>query len=161
MVSPLEIFPSLLCITNRFQVAVGQFSNRSQKISICSKNISDSLGCPWRATFLSLNRCTATWNLIVILNRKKERKSKWINEWIQEWRKDDRKEGREKGRKEGQKEYYRWITTSKCTNEEWFYGWMEAGRRVDGKIHRLEIWRNMKVQCIRVDYLSISKILEV
>lgn len=28
---------------------------------------------------------------------------------------------------------------------------------MDGKIHRLEIWRNMKVLCIRVDYLSISR----
>ena len=84
-----------------------------------------------------------------------------MNPGMKKRRQEGRKERRKEGRKGGQKEYYRWITTSQCTNEEWFYGWMEAGRRVDGKIHRLEIWRNMKVQCIRVDYLSISKILEV
>ena len=30
-VTTWNFFPSLLCITNRFQVAVGQFRNRSQK----------------------------------------------------------------------------------------------------------------------------------
>ena len=37
-------FNSLLYKTNRFHVAVGLFSNRSQKTSKCCKNISDQ-GC--------------------------------------------------------------------------------------------------------------------
>ena len=52
------------------------FSNRSQRMSKCGKNISDTLGCASCATFLFLphfdvlcdlllNRCTATWNLFV------------------------------------------------------------------------------------------------
>ena len=52
------------------------FSNRSQKTSICDKNISDTLGYASCATFLFLphfdvicdlllNRRTATWNLFV------------------------------------------------------------------------------------------------
>ena len=52
------------------------FSNRSQRMSKCGKNISDTLGCTLCATFLFLphfdvicglllNRCTATWNLFV------------------------------------------------------------------------------------------------
>ena len=52
------------------------FSNRSQRTSKCSKNISDTLGCASCATFLFLphfdvicdlllNRRTATWNLFV------------------------------------------------------------------------------------------------
>ena len=64
--------------TNRFQVAVRLFSNRSQRTSKCGKNISDTLGCASCATFLFLphfdiicdlllNRCTATWNLFVKL----------------------------------------------------------------------------------------------
>ena len=66
-------FNSLLYKTNRFQVAVHLFSNRSQRTSTCGKNISDTLGC---ATFLFLpyfdiicdqllNRHMATWNLFV------------------------------------------------------------------------------------------------
>ena len=66
-------FNSLLYKTNRFQVAVRLFSNRSQRTSTCGKNISDTLGC---ATFLFLpyfdiicdqllNRHMATWNLFV------------------------------------------------------------------------------------------------
>ena len=69
-------FNSLLYKTNRFQVAVRLFSNRSQRMSKCGKNISDTLGCTSCATFLFLphfdvicdllmNRCTATWNLFV------------------------------------------------------------------------------------------------
>ena len=71
-------FNSLLYKTNRFQVAVRLFSNRSQRTSKCGKNISDTLGCASCATFLFLphfdvicdlllNRCTATWNLFVDL----------------------------------------------------------------------------------------------
>ena len=52
------------------------FSNRSQRTSKCSKNISDTLSCALCATFLFLphfdvmcdlllNRRTATWNLFV------------------------------------------------------------------------------------------------
>ena len=66
----------LLYKTNRFHVAVRLFSNRSQRTSKCSKNISDTLGCASCATFLflphfdvicdlSLNRQTAKWNLFV------------------------------------------------------------------------------------------------
>ena len=71
-------FNSLLYKTNRFQVAVRLFSNRSQRTSKCGKNISDTLSCASCATFLFLphfdvicdlllNRCTATWNLFVKL----------------------------------------------------------------------------------------------
>ena len=67
---------SLLYKTNRFQVAVRLFSNRSQRTSKCGKNISDTLSCALCATFLFLphfdviydlllNRRTATWNLFV------------------------------------------------------------------------------------------------
>ena len=69
-------FNSLLYKTNRFQVAVRLFSNRSQRTSKCGKNISDTLGCALCATFLFLphfdvicdlllNRRTTTWNLFV------------------------------------------------------------------------------------------------
>ena len=62
--------------TNRFQVAVRLFSNKSQMTSKCGKNISDTLGFASCATFLFLpnfevicdlllNRRTATWNLFV------------------------------------------------------------------------------------------------
>ena len=71
-----EYFNSLLYKTNRFQVAVCLFSNRSQMTSKGGKNISATLGCASCATFLflphfdvicdlSLNRRTATWNLFV------------------------------------------------------------------------------------------------
>ena len=64
--------------TNRFDVAVRLFSNRSQRMSKCGKNISDTLGCASCAPFLFLphfdvicdlllNRRTATWNLFVKL----------------------------------------------------------------------------------------------
>ena len=79
MTSSLKLFfNSLLYETNRFQVAMHLFSNRSQRTSKCSKNISDTLGCALCATFwflphfniicdLLLNRRTATWNLSVKL----------------------------------------------------------------------------------------------
>ena len=73
-------FNSLLYKTNtcRFQVAVHLFSNRSQMMSKCGKNISDTLSCALCATFLFLphfdvicdlllNRRMATWNLFVKL----------------------------------------------------------------------------------------------
>ena len=77
MTSSLKLFlNSLLYETNRFQVAMHLFSNRSQRTSKCSKNISDTLSCALCATFLFLphfdvmcdlllNRRTATWNLFV------------------------------------------------------------------------------------------------
>ena len=59
--------------TNRFHVAVGLFSNRSQRTSKFGKNISDTLACGSCATSLFwphfdvicdllLDRRTATWN---------------------------------------------------------------------------------------------------
>ena len=71
-------FNSLLYKTNRFQVAVHLFSNRSQRTSKCGKNISDTLSCALSANFLFLphfdiicdlllNRRMATWNLFVKL----------------------------------------------------------------------------------------------
>ena len=72
----------LLYKTNRFDVAVRLFSNRSQMTSKCGKNISDTctLGCASCATFLflphfdvicdlSLNKRTATWNQFVKLRK--------------------------------------------------------------------------------------------
>ena len=44
-------FNSLLYKTNRFQVALRLFSNRSQRTSKCGKNISDTLGCASCADF--------------------------------------------------------------------------------------------------------------
>ena len=41
---------SLLYKTDRFQVAMHLFSNRSQRTSKCGKNISDTLGCASCAT---------------------------------------------------------------------------------------------------------------
>ena len=53
MTSSLKFFfSSLLYKTNRFQVVVRLFSNRSQRTSKCGKNISDTLGCASCATFL-------------------------------------------------------------------------------------------------------------
>ena len=57
------------------------FSNRSQRMSKCGKNISDTLGCASCATFLFLphfdiicdlllNRRMAAWNLFVKLSLK-------------------------------------------------------------------------------------------
>ena len=75
MMSSLKFFlNSLLYETNRFQVVVRLFSNRSQRMSKCGKNISDTLSCASCATFLFLphfdiicdlllNRRTAIWNL--------------------------------------------------------------------------------------------------
>ena len=80
MTSSLKLFLIIYYIykTNRFQVAVRLFSNRSQRTSKYGKNISDTLGCASCATFLFLphfdvicdlllNRRMATWNLFVKL----------------------------------------------------------------------------------------------
>ena len=59
--------------TNKFHVAVGLFSYRSQKTSKCAQNITDTLACGSCSTsmflphFDVLNRHTATWNLFVKL----------------------------------------------------------------------------------------------
>ena len=50
----LNTVRSILYKTNRFHVAVGLFSNRSQKMSKCSKNITDTLVCSSCATSLFL-----------------------------------------------------------------------------------------------------------
>ena len=68
-------FNSLLYKTNRFQVAMHLFSNRSQRTSKCGKNISDTLGCALYATFLFLPHLTSsviyywtdTWQLGIYL----------------------------------------------------------------------------------------------
>ena len=77
MTSSLNFFfNSFLYKTNRFQVAVRLFNNRSQRTSKCGKNISDTLGCASCATFLFLphfdvicdlllKRRTGNWNLFV------------------------------------------------------------------------------------------------
>ena len=76
-----NFFNSLLYETNRFQVSMHLFSNRSQRMSKFGKNISDTLGCALCATFLFLlhfdiicdlllNRRMAAWNLFVKLSLK-------------------------------------------------------------------------------------------
>ena len=50
--------------TNRFHVAVGQFSNRSQKTSKYGKNISDALTCGSCATSLFIPHFEVIWYLI-------------------------------------------------------------------------------------------------
>ena len=84
MTSPLKLFSvyfnSLWYKTNRFQVAVRLFSNRSQRTSKCGKSISDTLGCASCVTFLFLphfdvicdlllSRGTTTWNLFANYNK--------------------------------------------------------------------------------------------
>ena len=67
-------------LTNRFQVAVRLFSNRSQMISKCGKNkkvayeAQPSVSLMFLPHFdvlsdLLLNRRTTTWNLFVLYNR--------------------------------------------------------------------------------------------
>ena len=71
-----------MCIhlTNRFQVAVPLFINRSQMPSKCGKNkkvaheAQPSVSMVFLPHFdvlcdLLLNRCTATWNLFVLYNK--------------------------------------------------------------------------------------------
>ena len=68
-------------LTNRFHVAVRLFSNRSQMTSKCGKNKKvaheeqPSVSLMFLPHFdvlcdLLLNRCTATWNLFVLYNKK-------------------------------------------------------------------------------------------
>ena len=67
-------------LTNRFQVAMRLFSNRSHMMSKCSKNIKvaheaqPSVSLMFLPHFdflcdLLLNRCMATWNLFVLYNK--------------------------------------------------------------------------------------------
>ena len=67
-------------LTNRFQVALRLFSNRSQRTSKCSKNkkvaheAQPSVSLMFLPRFdvlcdLILNRRTATWNLFVLYNK--------------------------------------------------------------------------------------------
>ena len=51
----LYILIFFLYKTKRFHVAMHLFSNRSQRMSKCGKNISDTLGCASCATFLFYN----------------------------------------------------------------------------------------------------------
>ena len=53
-------FNSLLYKTNRFQIAVRLFSNRSQMTSKFGKNISDTLSCASCATFCSYHILTSS-----------------------------------------------------------------------------------------------------
>ena len=62
-------FALLQYYTNRFHVAVSMDSNRSQKMSQCDKNSSDTLGCTSWSTFLFLTRFNSTGDLL--LNRGK------------------------------------------------------------------------------------------
>ena len=59
---------SVIYLTNRFQVAVRLFNNRSQRTSKCGKNISDTLGCASCATFLFLPHFDVICDLL--LNRR-------------------------------------------------------------------------------------------
>ena len=72
------VFSSLfIALNKRFHVAMGVFSNRSQKTSECGKNISDTLAYGSCGTSmllphfdficdLLLNICTVTWNLLIL-----------------------------------------------------------------------------------------------
>ena len=70
----------LVFLTNRFQVAVHLFSDRSQMTSKCGKNkkvaheAQPSVSLMFLPHFdvlcdLLLNRCMATWNLFVLYNK--------------------------------------------------------------------------------------------
>ena len=72
-------------LTNRFQVAVRLFSNRSQMTSKCGKNkkvaheAQPSVSLMFLPHFdvfcdILLNRRTTTWNLFVLYNEQKGRK---------------------------------------------------------------------------------------
>ena len=78
-------------LTNRFQVVVRLFSNRSQMTSKCGKNkkvaheAQPSVSLMFLPHFdvlcdLLLNRCTATWNLFVLYNKELKYKEKSFND---------------------------------------------------------------------------------
>ena len=71
---------AVVYLTNRFQVAMHLFSNRSLMTSKCSKNkkvaheVQPSVSLMSLPHFdvlcdLLLNRCMATWNLLVLYNK--------------------------------------------------------------------------------------------
>ena len=71
----------MIYLTNRFHAAVCLFSNRSQMTSKCGKNkkvaheMQPSVSLMFLPHFdvlcdLLLNRCTKTWNLFVLYNKK-------------------------------------------------------------------------------------------
>ena len=62
----------MLCLTNRFHVAVRLFSNRSQMTSKCRKN--KEVAHFEVLCNLLLNRPTATWNLFVLYNDQKRKR---------------------------------------------------------------------------------------
>ena len=65
MTSLLKLFfNSLLYKTNRFQVAVRLFSNRSQMTSKCGKNKNVA-----HEAELSVSLMESTWNLFVLYNK--------------------------------------------------------------------------------------------
>ena len=79
-VKPVNPVHLNISLTNRFQVAMGQFSNRSQMTSKCGKNkkvaheAQPSVSLMFLPHFdvicdLLLNRHTATWNLFVLYNK--------------------------------------------------------------------------------------------
>ena len=76
----------MVYLTNRFHVVVGLFSNRSQMTSKCGKNNEvahepqASVSLMFLPHFdvpydLLLNRPTATWNLLVLYNDQKRKKT--------------------------------------------------------------------------------------
>ena len=77
MTSSLKLFlNALLYKTNRFQVAVRSFSNRSQRTSKCGQNVSNTLGCTSCATFLFLLHFDVICDLL--LNGRTARRINWL-----------------------------------------------------------------------------------
>ena len=71
---------AVVYLTNRFQVAVHLFSNRSLMTSLCGKNKKVAHEAQRSVSLMSLphfdvlcdlllNRCMATWNLLVLYNK--------------------------------------------------------------------------------------------
>ena len=84
-------FSLMIYLTNRFQVAVRLFSNRSQMTSKCGKNkkvaheAQPSVSLMFLPHFdvlcdLLLNRRTATWNLFVLYNKELKYTEKSFND---------------------------------------------------------------------------------
>ena len=82
---------SSVYLTNRFQVAVCLFSNRSQMMSKCGKNnLNVWLVCHWcsyhiltsSVIHVLLNRRTATWNLFVLYNEQKGKTNLPCSAWL-------------------------------------------------------------------------------
>ena len=84
-------FSLMIYLTNRFQVAVRLFSNRSQMRSKCGKNkkvaheVQLSVSLMFLPHFdvlcdLLLNRRTATWNLFVLYNKELKYTEKSFND---------------------------------------------------------------------------------